>query len=49
MVDDGNLLGKLDLHGRRPHDYPRAEPVEDIVKLDAGPEEFIDDGFQELP
>ena len=48
MFDTRKLLGKLEINGSRPHDYPCAEPVEYILKLDAGPEVSINDGLHKL-
>ena len=48
MVDAGNILSKIDINCRRPCDSPRAEPVENTLKLDAGPEAGIDDGLHDL-
>ena len=49
MVDYGKLLNNLDLHGFCTRVYTYVEPVEDIVKLDAGPEVGIDGGLHKLP
>ena len=49
LINVGKILGDIDIHGCRPHASPHTEPVEDIMKLDYGPEAGINDGIHELP
>ena len=49
LVVSGKHLGELDLHGCCNRASTRAELVEGIVKLDAGPETGIYDGLHNPP
>ena len=49
MVNTGKLLGYLDLNGCCSLASTCAEPVEDIVELDAGSEVGINNGLHNLP
>ena len=48
MVDAEKLLGDFEIHVRRTCAYPRAEPMEDNMELDAAQEVGIDYGLYEI-